>query len=99
MGFSIGCFAPLGATILAESTPKARRGLFMSILTVTLSLGQLFGMIVGYFVMDNLNSGNWRALILYCSLPGLFSWIFGILMLEESPRFFVVVNNFFMIFE
>ena len=38
MGLVIGCFAPLGATMLAELTPKSLRGLLMSILTVTLCI-------------------------------------------------------------
>ena len=46
-------------------------------------------MLIGYFVLDNLSNGNWRALIFYCSLPGLITWILGMLILEESPRSFI----------
>ncbi len=54
----------------------------MSLITVSVSIGQLFGLTVGYFTLDNLSSGNWRLLIIITSLPGLLAWAVGYFFLD-----------------
>jgi MFS family permease len=59
----------------------------MGILTISVSLGQLFGLIVGFFTLDDLSHGNWRALILITAIPGVIAWIVAVFYLDESPLF------------
>lgn len=49
----------------------------MSIIQLTISIGQIFGLVVGFFTLDGLDSGNWRALILITSVPGIIAWFFA----------------------
>jgi len=42
---------------------------------------------VGFFTLNGLDSGDWRSLILYTSIPGILAWIIGIYYLDESPLF------------
>lgn len=39
------------------------------------------------FTLDTLDSGNWKALTFWCTLPGLAAWVVSLFKLEESPRF------------
>lgn len=82
MGILVGFFGPLGVTLLTEVTPREVRGRYMSLITVSVSIGQLFGLTVGYFTLDNLSSGNWRLLIIITSLPGLLAWAVGYFFLD-----------------
>ncbi|KAL4513139.1 hypothetical protein ABPG72_017824 [Tetrahymena utriculariae] len=90
----VGFFGPLGVTLLAEVTPLAVRGRFMSLITVSFSLGQLYGQFIGYFTLEGLDKGNWRALIVWTGLPGLLAWIIGYLYLDESARFDIIDGRF-----
>lgn len=47
----------------------------MSLVTISVSIGQLFALVSGYFILDNLQEGNWRFLIIVTALPGSISWI------------------------
>jgi MFS family permease len=66
----------------------------MGILTISVSLGQLFGLLVGFFTLEDLTHGNWRALILITSIPGLIAWVVAIFYLDESPLFNLTIPDF-----
>ncbi|EGR32712.1 major facilitator superfamily protein, putative [Ichthyophthirius multifiliis] len=83
----VGFFGPLGVTLLAEITPLEVRGRFMSLVTVSFAIGQLYGQFVSYFTLENLSHGNWRLLIIFTGLPGLVAWLLGVFFLDESGRY------------
>ena len=87
---TVGFFGPLAITLIAEITPSEVRGKFMSLITVSFSIGKLYGYGVGYFTLNGLNSGNWRAMILWTGLPGAIAWVVAIIFLEESARFDII---------
>jgi len=58
MGFLVGFFAPLGSTILAEISPISFRAKAIGILNVGICLGQVFGYLIAYFVLDSFAAGN-----------------------------------------
>lgn len=93
IGLLVGFFGPLGATLITELTPKQIRGRYMALLTMFMVIGELYGAFVANFFLENLSTGNWRLLIIYCSIPGVLSWLFAIAFLEESPRFLLMTGN------
>ena len=44
---------------------------------------------VGFFTLEGLDSGNWRALILITAIPGIIAWFFAYFYLDESPLYFL----------
>lgn len=91
---AVGFFGPLGGTILTEITPKHLRGKYMTMITFCLVLGQLYSAFVGYFLLENLDRGNWRVLLIYCSIPSIFAGLMAYLYLDESPRYLMFVKKY-----
>lgn len=93
-GISVGFHGPLGGTILTEITPKNLRGKYMTFVSFCLVLGQLYAAFVGYFLLENLDRGNWRVLLIYCSIPSIFAALMGFFYLDESPRYLIFVKRY-----
>lgn len=94
LGLLVGFFGPLGATMITELTPKQSRGKYMALLTASMVIGELYGALVAYFFLDDLTTGDWRILIIFCTIPGAVSFILALLFLWESPRFELVSGNY-----
>lgn len=99
LGLLVGFFGPLGATMITELTPKESRGKFMAILTASMVIGELYGSLCAYLFLDNLSQGDWRVLIIVCTVPGALSWLMSLLFLKESPRFELIASNYKKSFE
>ena len=99
VGLLVGFFGPLGGTILTEITPKHLRGKYMTSITFCLVLGQLYAAFIGYFLLDNLDRGNWRVLLIFCSIPGILAGLLAYLFLDESPRYLMMVGKYDEAFE
>lgn len=77
-------------TILAEITPKKERGHYMSLIVISMSLGQLLSFIIGYFTLESFEKGNWRILIILSGIPGVIGTLVSLVFLDESARFLIV---------
>jgi MFS transporter, putative metabolite:H+ symporter len=87
MGIMVGFFGPLSITLVAETTPKEFRGRYMSLIQISISIGQLYGLLVGYFTLDSLSEGNWRMLIFWTTFPGLIAFLGTLFWVLESPMY------------
>ena len=94
LGLLVGFFGPLGATMITELTPKNSRGKFMALLTASMVIGELYGSLIAYFFLTNLSTGDWRVLIILCTVPGVFSWILSLVYLKESPRYELIRGHY-----
>ncbi|KAL4450949.1 hypothetical protein ABPG74_011791 [Tetrahymena malaccensis] len=94
MGMLVGFFGPLGMTLLAETTPQEQRGRYMSLVTISVSIGQLVALVSGYFILENLQEGNWRMLIVVTVIPGTISWFIIVFWLDESARFLLCSGEY-----
>jgi len=90
----VGFFGPLGVTVITETIPKEVRGRYMSFLTVFINIGYIYGLFVGILTLDNLSEGNWRALIIWTTIPGFIGLIVAFMHLDETARFDLVKENF-----
>ena len=95
-GITIGVFSPLNFTILAEITPKKIRGSAMTLIGLFYVLGELVCCGIAYITTDNLNveTGNWRGLLIYSSFLALMCFIMLYFWLDESPRYNLVMQKY-----
>ena len=95
LGFLVGFFAPLGATILTELTPAQVRGRFMALIQLSISFGQVYGILMAkLFISEDLKTGNWRILTIFCTFPGTIAFILSIFFLKESPRHELILGKY-----
>ena len=71
----------------------------MSLVTISVSIGQLFALVVGYFVLDNFTEGNWRLMTLITGIPGLIGWLLAFIYLDDSARYLMVSGEYEKSFE
>lgn len=66
----------------------------MSVMSMSLLLGQILGIILGIICLDkDLNGGNWRLLVLLSLLPAAASFMIQIAYMDESPRYDLLFGN------
>ena len=94
LGLLVGFFAPLGATMLAELTPIAKRGRYMSLIQLSLSFGFIFGICMALLILPDMSHGNWRLLIIVCSIPAIVAFLLSIIFLDESPRYQIILEQY-----
>ena len=61
-GAGVGIQFPVTEVFLAEVTPKHLRGAVLTVGSAIFAFGELFTCFLGYFCLDNVYSGNWKAL-------------------------------------
>ena len=92
-GLIIGFTLPLAPSFASELTPVNIRGRGVVFVNFFFSIGSFYAVIVGKFCLDSLNSGNWKAMLIWCSLPSLVVWIGTLIFIKESPRFLIATNR------
>jgi putative MFS transporter len=92
-GFILGYVIPLVPTMCAEIIPMNLRGKVTVVINTIFSVGQFLAAIISYFCLSNLSSGNWRLLLLICSIPPILVWYGCVKYLRESPRFIILKDN------
>jgi MFS family permease len=92
-GFMLGYVVPLVPTLCAELIPMEIRGKTTVVVNTMFSIGQFLAGVIAYFCLDNLSSGNWRLMLLFCSFPPLLVWFGSYWYLIESPRYIVVKDG------
>jgi len=91
-GITLGILSPLTATMLIEITPLKLRGRWIIWGTSVFTLGEMFACLVAYVSLPTPTTGNWTPLVLWVTIPALFSFLLAIRYLKESPRFAVFEN-------
>jgi len=86
-GFFIGILAPLMAVMIMEITEVKWRGRMFVIVSSLFTVGELMGWVVAYFTLSSYATGDWRILLMWVTIPALVSFVAGLFLLDESPRF------------
>ena len=89
-GFLLGFIVPLVPTLCAELIPIEIRGKITVIVNSLFSVGQFIATLIAYFCLNNLGSGNWRLLLMFCSFPSLIVWYLCYKYMLESPRYIML---------
>lgn len=56
-------------------------------------VGGVYVILAAMWYIPDLNSDNWREVLLLSSIPGVFALFFTIILLDESPRFLAIVGK------
>lgn len=86
-GILLGFVVPLVPALTAEWTPLEKRGRVLVVVVSVFSVGQVIAVVIAYYCLDNLGSGNWRLMLLICSFPSLLVWVGCVAFLRDSPRY------------
>jgi len=98
-GAIFGFTLPLSYVIVCEIVLAAKRGRIGTILAIFYNFGKIYFVMLCYIFLDDYQSGNWRGLILFNSIPVFFCFIGTILYVTESPRFVLANEQYFESFE
>lgn len=93
-GFGYGFSLPLTTVYITEIVPNKNRGKWIVMINFFVTIGKLYGTLLGYFILDNLTSGNWRRLVLISSILPCIVIIVGYFFLIESLRYSFVNGRF-----
>jgi hypothetical protein len=72
---------------MAEIVPFQIRGKSNIVPVFFELLGHIYTVIWGFILLDNIDTGNWRILVLTSLLPNILVLVGNIYFLKESPRF------------
>jgi len=92
-GAMIGFTMPLAPAFATEITPLEFRGKGIVLLNFFYTIGKLYAILIAVFCLDDLTSGNWRAMLILSSVPSLIVGLGTFFYLHESPRFLVAVGE------
>lgn len=93
-GFCYGFSLPLTISIVSEILPLKYRGKCIVFTNFCVSIGKVYGIIIAWIVLKDLNSGNWRLLMVLCSLTSLVVVYGMVFHVKESPRFLLSVERY-----
>lgn len=86
----IGFIIPISFSMLAENTPIRFRGVVLISIGIFYTMGELTVCLLAYIFMPTLTTGNWRAVLVWASVPALLTLIISTFLLLESPRFCLI---------
>jgi len=93
-GISVGIISPLSATYISEVTPMKIRGRVLVFTGAFFTIGEMITCLIAVIFLDTFSSGNWRALVMWSALPGIFTFLLVYFFLEESPRYLLVFQKY-----
>jgi MFS family permease len=86
IGFCIGVAVPLALNLFAESLPIRNRSMMLTGVWFGFGFGQLFNLILMYFIMPNNEPEQFHKTLLISSSLSIVSFLLVILFLKDSPR-------------
>mmetsp|Transcript_50965 Transcript_50965/g.75617 ORF Transcript_50965/g.75617 Transcript_50965/m.75617 type:complete len:545 (-) Transcript_50965:37-1671(-) len=79
--------------ITVESTPRNRRGFYVTFVALFWSFGSLFVAILAFVVLEELKQ-SWRTLIAITTLPSVIGLVLTVFLVPESARFLAVHGKY-----
>ena len=98
-GFCYGFSMPLSVASITEIVPVAYRGKSVICMNFFTSVGKLVALVLAYFCLEDMTSGNWRLLMLLNGVIALFGPIMIAIFFLESPRYLIAKGNFDVSFD
>lgn len=93
-GINMGLISNLSAVYLSEITPKDIRGRVLVFFQLFYTFGELLTILFAYIFLNNFNSGNWRAMAAWSSIPSIITFLFCFIFMSESPRYLLVKKQY-----
>jgi len=93
-GIVVGFIWPVGFSLLTEYCPVDKRGKYLNIFQLFYPIGEILAVLLAMLTLTNLQSGNWRILLGFSSIPALISLAFCYYFVDESARFELQMGNY-----
>ncbi|KAL4442344.1 hypothetical protein ABPG74_005685 [Tetrahymena malaccensis] len=84
---------PLSTTMFTEISPVKYRGIGVMFINFGITAGLLFGILLSWIILDDINHGNWRLLTAAQFIQGLVVFLGAYFYLLESPRYLMLSNQ------
>lgn len=98
-GFVFGFSLPLTISMVCEIFPLKYRGKCIIFTNFCTSIGKVYAILLAYLILIDFQTGNWRLLMIICSLSSIIVIIGLIFFVKESPRFLIAIEKFKEAFE
>lgn len=98
-GSVFGTIYPLGYVFITEVTEQKYRGRFGYSMGVLFVLGKIYLAILCFYFLEDFTSGNWRGLIRVNGIPVALIFIFSIIMLKETTRYYLNKKRYIEAFD
>ena len=93
-GFVFGFSLPLTISMVSEIFPMIYRGKCIIFTNFNTSIGKVYAILLAYCILTDFHTGNWRLLMIVCSLSSLIVIIGVMFYVKESPRFLISIEKF-----
>lgn len=81
-GLVVGLLVPASASMVTEITPRKYRGINFILICSLFTLGEIIAVIIAATLkVEEVNSENWRVLLIWVSIPALIAYFVGMKML------------------
>ncbi|EAS03953.2 MFS transporter (macronuclear) [Tetrahymena thermophila SB210] len=84
---------PLSTTMFTEISPVKYRGMGVMFINFGITVGLLFGILLSWIILEDINHGKWRLLTAAQFIQGLVVFVGTYLYLLESPRYLMLSNQ------
>ena len=92
-GIVYGLSLPLSTTMMAEITPMAQRGRSIVLINACIGIGQLYGILLAFVVLEDIRHGDWRRVMLAASGGCFALLVLTFALLLESPRYLLAAHG------
>jgi len=93
IGLSMGLIIPTSINLLTEKLPLKYRSIFLNFVWIGFNFGNLFLLVLVYYIMPNYEISGFKRLLLTSSFLSLFVFILCIIFLEDSYRNLILKGN------
>ena len=94
-GFSFGFTVAVTTSMFAEISPAEYRGKGILLINFCISIGKLYAVFLGYvFLEKDIAETDWKAMMVCGSLPNIVVFLGSLYVLEESPRFLLMHEQY-----
>ena len=93
LGILLGATFPITINICCEYLPVTYRSFVMNSLYIGFSVGQLFMLIVMYYIMPNLEHKQIKIFMIYLFFYILLVTIIFFILIEDSPRNLILIGK------
>ncbi|CAK77301.1 unnamed protein product (macronuclear) [Paramecium tetraurelia] len=88
-GVVFGTSYPLGYVFITEVSEPKYRGRFAYTMGLLFVIGKIYLAILCFFYLEDYTSGNWRGLIRVNGIPVALTFLFSLLFLKETVRYYL----------
>ena len=92
-GFAMGIVVPVIACYVTEIYPQGVRAKYYLYMGQAFPLGETITIVIAWYYLNSLESGDWRKLLLFAAFPSIICVILVIFKVKQSARFQLMIKQ------